>query len=406
MKNNLPKLRFPEFSGEWSLAIVGDLCNSIVPGRNKPVLFDGNIPWITIPDITSSKISNSINNLYVSENEANQQGCKILPSGAVIMSCVGEFGIVGISADRIIINQQLHSFVCNDELINYFLMYSLITKIYFMEQIATKSSVSYMNKESCNSIPIYYPSIEEQSKIADFLTSIDDKIQQLTQKEELLEQYKKGVTQQIFSQKIRFKDDNGNDYPDWEEKNLGDISKQYYQGINTTADALKYNDSGYPILQAKHITDEVISYDDVKFVNQIDYDRYREKYKPKLNDILISNIGTIGKIVLIENDMEFLIAWNIFKVTLSEKNLSPRFITFALKKKSSEGYFESIKTGNATKFVNKEDMLSTNIPIPNFEEQTKISDLLTSIDDKITQVNTQLEKTKLFKKALLQQLFI
>ena len=94
MKNNLPKLRFPEFSGEWSLAIVGDLCNSIVPGRNKPVLFDGNIPWITIPDITSSKISNSINNLYVSENEANQQGCKILPSGAVIMSCVGEFGIV------------------------------------------------------------------------------------------------------------------------------------------------------------------------------------------------------------------------------------------------------------------------------------------------------------------------
>ena len=72
-------------------------------------------------------------------------------------------------------------------------------------------------------IEIAIPSNSEQNKIAEFLSSVDKKIQLLENKKEQLELYKKGIIQKIFSQEIRFKDDNGNSYPDWEEKKLEDI---------------------------------------------------------------------------------------------------------------------------------------------------------------------------------------
>ena len=70
---NIPALRFPEFKGEWELKKVGELCDSIVPGRNKPTNFEGEIPWITTPDIEHNGIINySKKGLNISKEEAKK----------------------------------------------------------------------------------------------------------------------------------------------------------------------------------------------------------------------------------------------------------------------------------------------------------------------------------------------
>jgi type I restriction enzyme S subunit len=235
---------------------------------------------------------------------------------------------------------------------------------------------------------------------------VDSKIEKLEKKRELMAEYKRGVMQKIFSQEIRFSDEDGKKYPEWVEKRIGDIATTYYQGINTTADNITYSKDGYPILQAKHITGEFLDFSDTRYVDEKNFNNYKFKYMPKKNDILISNIGTLGKILLIDKEIKFLIAWNIFKISLNEIICIPLYVKHFLKKVSVDGYFERVKTGNATKFVNKSDMLKIKINLPCLEEQEKIANFLSGIDKKIELIEQETEQVKEFKRGLLQQMFV
>jgi type I restriction enzyme S subunit len=404
---NTPTLRFKEFSGAWEVKKVGDVCDCIVPGRNKPIEFNGDIPWITTPDIEQNGlVVRSKKNLNITLEEAKNVGSKIVPKNSIVISCVGELGLVAITGVDLIINQQLHAFIPKESVYFKFLLYALTIQKPYMEKVATKTALPYMNKDNCNSIPVFLPTLTEQTKIANFLTAIDEKIAQLSQTAQLLTDYKKGVMQQIFSQQLRFKDDDGREFAEWEEKSLGKIAVNHYQGINTTADNVQYEKTGIPIIQAKHITNEFLDFSDTRKVNLVEYRKYKEKYNPKIFDLLISNIGTLGKIVLIDEDVDFLIAWNIFKVTLNLDICDPAYIKHYLKQIALEGFFESIKTGNATKFINKSEMLAINIIFPSLLEQTKIANFLTAINDKINNNQTQLDAMKQYKAGLLQQMFV
>jgi type I restriction enzyme S subunit len=196
----LPKLRFPEFrdSGEWKIKKLGEVCDCIVPGRDKPKSFTGDIPWVTIPDIQGLRINSSLNRLGLSKNEIKECGAKIVPKDSVIMSCVGTFGLVSICDQDLVINQQLHAWIPSSKINNYYLAYCLILQKEQMERMATNTTIAYLNKSTCNAITIPLASLPEQQKIADCLTSIDEAIAAQSQAIELLKLHKKGLMQQLF----------------------------------------------------------------------------------------------------------------------------------------------------------------------------------------------------------------
>ena len=178
--DELVKSRFVEMFGdpvlntkEWEVKKVIDVCECMVPGRDKPKSFTGDIPWITIDDLKINRVTyKSKSDLGLTDDEIKEVKRKKIPKGSVLMSCVGNLGICSIAGEDMIINQQLHSFQCK-EINNYFLMYYLGFRKDYMESKASSTTVLYMNKTVCNSIPVYLPPIELQNEFAEFVTKTD-----------------------------------------------------------------------------------------------------------------------------------------------------------------------------------------------------------------------------------------
>lgn len=153
---------------------VIDVCDCMVPGRDKPKSFTGNIPWITIDDLKINGITyKSKNNMGLTETEISGVKRKTIPTGSVIMSCVGNLGLCSIAGQPMVINQQLHSFQCSEKINNIYLMFVLGQMTGYMTKNASSTTVLYMNKTVCNSIPILLPNIVEQNKFAQIVEKVE-----------------------------------------------------------------------------------------------------------------------------------------------------------------------------------------------------------------------------------------
>lgn len=147
----------------WEVGNVIDYCDCIVPGRDKPKSFTGDIPWITTDDLLHlGTTEKSKKGLALSLKEITEVKAKLIPESSVIITCVGDLGVVSVNRTAVIINQQLHAFQCLDTLKPFFLMYNLSFRKDYMYKMASSTTVAYMNKTVCNSIPIIKPPISLQ----------------------------------------------------------------------------------------------------------------------------------------------------------------------------------------------------------------------------------------------------
>jgi len=152
----------------WDCFPVISYCDCIVPGRDKPKSFTGNIPWVTTDDLNHlSQTISSKKSIGLTINEIKFVKAKIIPVNSVIMTCVGDLGVVSINTQEIVINQQLHAFQCGSKMNPFFLMYNLSYQKDFMYKMSSSTTVPYMNKTVCNSIPVICPPIYLQNLFED-----------------------------------------------------------------------------------------------------------------------------------------------------------------------------------------------------------------------------------------------
>ena len=177
----LVKSRFVEMFGDpnasrtkYKLVPIHMVTDCVVPGRDKPKSFTGEIPWITINDLNINGYTNKSKlGLGLTIDEVKEVNRKCVPQGSVLMSCVGNLGLCSIASVDVVINQQLHSYQCNELINNLYLMYYLSFKNTYMNKVASSTTVLYMNKNACNNIPVLLPPIELQISFAKYLNQIN-----------------------------------------------------------------------------------------------------------------------------------------------------------------------------------------------------------------------------------------
>lgn len=380
-----PTLRFPEFNHEWhveSLERIFALASGTTPSRAKIQYFqNGTHNWVKTTDLNNAEIAETeerVTNLALEETSL-----KKYPRGTVLIALYGGFnqiGRTGLLKVDAAINQALVALPPNSDRVEpYFLLSFLNRNVLSWRRVAASSRKDpNLTQNDVAKFHFVFPEIEEQRKIGAFLSTVDEKIGQLSKKKELLLKYKKGVMQQIFDRKICFKDDNGNNFPDWQEKEIIEIAP-LQRGFDLPIDRIVEGE--FPVVFSNGIL------------------RTHNEAKAKGPGVVTGRSGTIGKVMYVEKDY-----WphNTTLWVTDFKSNHPKFIFYFY----LNFRLDRFGTGSGVPTLNRNDIHHQKVLIPNLPEQIKIADFISALDEKINLVRQQLDKTKFFKKGLLQQLFV
>jgi type I restriction enzyme, S subunit len=179
---------------------VGEVTSCIVPGRDKPKSFTGSIPWITTAELVPlGYTSASCGLLGLRQEEVAEVNARIIPERSVLMTCVGDLGVVSIAKIPMVINQQIHSFQCSDRIVPEYLMYALSHQVGYMYRRATQTTLPYMNKSVCNSIPIQLPAVKMQLQFKHWLHQVRAKTERAFEFMALAEKLFASVQSRAFS---------------------------------------------------------------------------------------------------------------------------------------------------------------------------------------------------------------
>jgi type I restriction enzyme S subunit len=414
-KIGMPELRFPGFKGEWKHEKLGQVCDKIQDGNyggeypKADEFVETGIPFLTSKALGGDGFLKEDKIDFISiEKHIKLKKAQLKLNDVLFTNRGSNVGSIGFTDIRIAhgnIGPQLTLLRSDLKIITPFFLYQIMKSEITIKQIRSQDSGSAMNFFGINTtskFKLSLPTLPEQQKIASFLSAVDEKIQQLSRKKELLEQYKKGLMQQLFSGKLRFKDDNGNDYVDWEDTFFADTGKILI-GLTHTPE---YQPMGRPFLSSKNISGAFIDYNNIQYISEEKFQSMPESTKPKKGDILFTRVGSnLGNPKVIEEDIEFgiFVSLGVFRVNEKASNYFMRiwmdsdYFWRQLEQKVAGGAKNNLNTGWLKEFK---------LNLPSFPEQQKIANFLSSIDAKIESTSQQITQTQSFKKGLLQQMFV
>ena len=402
----IPKLRFPQYGNPLTDVGFTDLGKIMIGLTHTPNYITTGRPFLSSKNISQGFIDFE-NIKYISEDEFQNlpKGAKPI-KGDILFTRVGsnlgnpivldvniEFGIF----------VSLGIFRVNKNANNFYVKFWMDTN-YFWRQLEQKVAGGAKNNLNTNWLKEFrlnLPSLAEQQKIADFLTAVDKRVELLEKKKTLLETYKKGVMKKIFNQEIRFKDDSGKDFPDWEKKRLGELSPKMKSGGTPKSTIKDHYDGDIPFLSIGDMTSQnkYLNWTS-KTISKRGLENSSSWVVPK-NSIIYSMYASVGFVSI--NKIDLSISQAVMAIQpIDEMNLEFLYYSLLNFQPKIKSLIETGTQGNINGGIVK------NIPIetPSLNEQIKISEFLSSLDTQIELLETQIDKSKTWKKGLLQKMFV
>lgn len=397
-----PKLRFKEFDGDWKLHQVGKF---LIEYKEK-------VPSSTDIEIySSSRDGLKPQKEYFDNRELQNFGeYGVVPPNYFTyrhMSDDTTFKFnINLVGKKIAVSKEYPVFTTNELMDSSFLLLKLNEsndfKRFAIEQKKGGTRTRLYFKALCNWETLL-PVKEEQTQIASFLSAVDEKISQLTQKHQLLSQYKQGMMQKLFSQQLRFKADDGSEFGEWVEKKIIDVTDYVdYRGKTP-----KKVENGVLLVTAKNIRFGYIDYEvSQEYICSEDFDKVMRRGRAEIGDVLITTEAPLGNVASVDRE-GIALAQRVIKYRGKNRILNNEFLKQKFLSEDFQALISSKATGGTVQGIKGSTLHNLEIHIPHdIEEQTKIANFLSSIDQKIEVVAQQIEQAKTWKKGLLQQMFV
>lgn len=385
---NVPDLRFPGFEGEWEESNIDnefDFFNN----KRKPIKENlrnkGEYPYYGatgIIDYVDDFIFDG-NFILIGEDGANI----VSRSAPLVYFATGKFWVNN------------HAHILYPKFGDIYFNYLLLENIDY-EKYNTGTAQPKLNVQNLKKIKIKSPrDNSEQQKIGKFFSKLDQQIELEEQKLAKLEEQKKGYMQKIFSKELRFKDENGNNYPEWEEKKL----KELIDVRDGTHESPKPSKEGYLLVTSKNLKNSKLNLSESYFISKEDYESINQRSKVEIGDILFGMIGTIGNPILLE-ECDFAIK----NVALLKTNdlLEKYYILNFLKSSNISKQFYRMNAGGTQKFIALSTIRDLNIDMPSSEEAIKIGNFFNKVDNLIENQLNKVELLKQRKQSFLQKMFV
>lgn len=383
----VPKLRFKADDGsdfpDWEGMTLGDvgsvaMCKRVFKEQTREV---GDVPFFkigTFGGVPDAYISKSLFDELKSKYAYPEVGTILLSASGTIGRQVEYQGEDAYYQDSNIVWLE-HDDTVLDSYLKQF--YSVVKW-----QGLEGSTIKRLYNKTILDTPFYRPSLPEQRKIADLLSAVDDVISAQEAEVAAWEKRKKGVMQKLFSQEVRFKADDGSDFPDWEEKTLGDIcmyERQRSEGANFVGTENMLKDFG-----------------GVTFDNS-NADDSGTLYHP--GDTLMSNIRPYLKKAWLA-DRKGTCSTDV--LVFHPTSVEPGYLYWLIASDAFVRYVMSAAKGSKMPRGDKKHIMEMPLLLPNKDEQRKIDDCLSCLNDVIIKAKNELAKWQELKKGLLQQMFV
>jgi type I restriction enzyme S subunit len=405
-KNNIPSLRFPEFKGDWEKKKLGEVNIKIIDGDRGVNYPNGNdfsergyCLFMNAKNVTKNGFS------FVEKSFITKEKDELLRKGKlqrfdIILTTRGSVGHISyydlsVPFEHLRINSGMVLIRTNQEIINSDYLYKYFNSNQIQREIDTVAFGSAQPQLTVGEIlkfNLSFPTLAEQTKIANLFTAIDEKLQSLKKKKQLLELYKKGAMQQLFSQELRFKEDNGNELPKWVMKKLGEVC-EVIMGQSPSSNSYNSDEIGIPLIQGNADIRNRLS-------NPKNWTTEKTK-ECKIGDLILTVRAPVGAVA--KSIHNACIGRGVCAIKNNSRSINEFIYQFLL---DYETKWSSLEQGSTFTAVSGLEIKKLEIPIPSLPEQTKIANFLSSLDEKINSTNNQITKTQEWKKGLLQQMFV
>ena len=393
---NVPELRFPGFSGEWEIKELGDRVKfySGLTYTPNDVSKNGTLV-LRSSNIFNNHIINA-DNVYVNSDKATSTYVEY--GDVVVVVRNGSRNLIGKHAvvKKEETNAVIGAFMTGIRYEFGSFINALLSTQNFQKEIYKNlgATINQITTGIFKKMPFSFPKKQEEQKIGEFFSKLDRQIELEEQKLEKLEEQKRGYMQKIFSQELRFKDENGQEYPAWINKKLGDIgkvsmNKRIYKNETSINGEIPFYKIGTFGKEAE------------TFISREKFEEYKNKYPyPEKGDILISASGNIGRTIEYDGEEAYYQDSNIVWLDHNDEvlNIFLKYIYSVIKWSGIEG--------TTIKRLYNKDILNTKIDLPVIKEQEKIGNFFGKIDDSIEKQSSKIGVLKQRKKGLLQKMFV